>query len=120
MTADFLHIGHIKFLETCADQCDKLFVGIMTDECVEGYKKHTPLMNQYDRAELIQSITCVKNTMFQRTFEFPHHIMRLKVFYEDDFLIFDTEEHRRKGADVLIPVTPNISSTMKRKLLSEF
>jgi cytidyltransferase-like protein len=111
MTADFLHIGHVNFLKSCREHCNKLIVGVMADECVEIYKGKRPLMNVIDRRAMIQSIRFVHCTIIQTEFEFPYVVSMLKIFYGDNFLIFDSEEHKRKGADIIIPRTNGISST---------
>ena len=119
MTADFLHIGHIKFIQQCKKKCDKLIVGVMTDECVYKYKGHYPIMNTAQRVELVSSIKDVYKVYIQKTFAFPHHILSTRYIHGKDFIIFDTIEHNRKGADVIIKRTANISSTLFRKIVSE-
>ena len=109
VTADFLHIGHLNFLEACRKQCRHLTVGIMTDSCVEKYKKRKPIMNQEDRARLVMSLKCVDMVAFQDTFEFPDL---------PDFIIFDSEEHKRKGAEIFVPRMEGISSTMLREAIN--
>lgn len=110
MTADFLHIGHIHFLRRCKTKCDYLIVGIMSDDCVEEYKGKRPIMNQLERQELVRSIECVDNVTLQHTFDFPRSIIEDK-----EFIIFDSVEHRRVGADVILTRTANISSTQFRE-----
>ena len=112
MVSDFFHIGHLKLLLKCKEQCDKLIVGIMTDECVERYKGKRPIMSFQDRKKVVENISFVYRTCPQDTFEFPHHILTQKVLLEDNFIIFDNEKHNRKGADVLIPYMEGISSTL--------
>ncbi len=111
VTADFLHIGHYNFLKTASLKCRRLIVGIMTDDCVKSYK-NMPIMNQEQRAEIVGSLNFVYKTMFQDSFNFPHHVFRLKDHYGKNLIIFDSEEHSREGADVLIPRTIGISSSL--------
>jgi len=115
MTADFLHIGHIEMISQCRKKCGKLIVGIMTDECVTEYKGKAPIMNQQQRSDIVRAIRYVHKVIYQDTFEFPHHVLRLKEFYNDDFIIFDSEEHKRKGADVFIPRLEGISSSQYKE-----
>jgi cytidyltransferase-like protein len=109
VTADFLHIGHIEFLRECRKFLDpkhgKLIVGIMSDEEVKGRKKRLPIMNQYERAEVVRCVKYVSGVMIQDTFDFSHSVMRLKKFYGDDFIIMDSDENakKRSGADIIIP-----------------
>lgn len=112
VTADFLHIGHLKMLKHCASRCQRLIVGIMTDKCVEQYKKRKPIMNQQQRREIVDYLICTYKTMFQDSFEFPHDVLRMKDFYGKNFVIFDNAEHNRSGANVLVPYMEGISSTL--------
>lgn len=116
LTADYLHIGHINFLYNCKQKCEKLLVGIMTDDCVKEYTGKSPIMNVFQRERMISSLRIVNKTMLQPTYEFHPHILRLKEFYKGDFVIFDSEEHKRKNADILIPRTPNFSSSLFKEL----
>jgi len=117
ITADFLHIGHIRLFEACRLRCKRLIVGIMTDECVESYKGKKPVMDFVQRSQLVLSVKGIYKIFVQDSFEFPHHVLTLKDVYGDDFIIFDNEKHNRLNADVLIPYLEGISST---KLKAEY
>lgn len=116
ITGDFLHIGHINFLKKCASKCDRLIVGIMSDECVKKYKGNKPIMDMWERSEIVGSLKFVKSTVIQETFDFPHWIDRCKILHGKQFIVFDSAEHKRKGADVLIKRTNGISSTKFKNL----
>ena len=115
MTADFLHIGHLKAINECKKHCTNLIVGIMTDKSVLQYKHKKPFMNQNERRFVVDQIKLIYKTIFQDSFEFPHTILRLKDFYGKDFIIFDSEEHCREYSDILIKRTPNISSSYYKR-----
>jgi len=119
LTADFIHIGHIRFIRACSLQCDKLIVGIMSDEVVEKYKGKRPILNQIERNEIISNIKNVHMTVIQTTFEYPEHVLSMKKFWKENFIIFDSQEHKRKYADVLIERTENISSTIFKRIVNE-
>lgn len=116
MTADFLHIGHIKAMKESLVYCNNLIIGLMTDECVKEYKGNFPIMDFQERKEVLESIKFIHKVVGQDSFEFPHHIIRLKEFYGDQFLIFDSTEHKRKGFDILIERTKGISSSDFKKI----
>ncbi len=112
VTADFLHIGHIRFIQECVSKCHILNVGVMSDECVKKYKGRYPIMNESDRLELVRSIKGVQWTYLQNSFEFNEKwLLSLMKFHGRNFVIFDSEEHKRKGADIIIPRTKGISSS---------
>jgi glycerol-3-phosphate cytidylyltransferase len=115
LTADFLHIGHIRFLKQCKQHCQFLIVGIMTDECVQKYKKKKPIMTYEQRKEIIESLEFVALTHPQTTFEFPDSLKRSKIIFGKDLIIFDNKRHNRRGADMLFPYMEGISSTKFRR-----
>jgi glycerol-3-phosphate cytidylyltransferase len=54
---DVLHVGHIRFIQQCAEQGDVLIVGINSDESVKRLKGETrPIFSQDDRAEMLSAI----------------------------------------------------------------
>lgn len=57
-TFDLLHIGHLNLLENLANLCDRLVVGVSTDEfnALKGKKCVVPYE---DRARLVQSLKVV-------------------------------------------------------------
>lgn len=57
-TFDLLHIGHLNLLENLANLCDRLIVGVSTDEfnALKGKKCVVPYE---DRARLVQSLKVV-------------------------------------------------------------
>lgn len=112
VTADILHIGHIRFINDCKSKCDFLTVGIMTDECVKKYKGEYPIMNQEQRKEIVLNLKSVDNAMFQDSFEFSFQII-------STCTIFDSEEHKRPGAIFYIPRTEGISSSQIKEKIYE-
>ena len=42
LSADILHEGHINILKNAKSMCDKLIVGITTDDLMLSYKKRKP------------------------------------------------------------------------------
>ena len=52
---DLFHIGHLNLLKNAKGMCDKLIVGITTDD-LSLYKGKIPLIAFEDRMELVRSI----------------------------------------------------------------
>ncbi|MCK9603953.1 MAG: adenylyltransferase/cytidyltransferase family protein [Candidatus Omnitrophica bacterium] len=57
---DLFHIGHLRLLETARGLCDRLVVGVSTDELVFDYKKRWPVIPFAERAEIVRSLRCVE------------------------------------------------------------
>lgn len=113
VTADILHYGHIRFLKACKDKCCHLIVGVMSDEAVKSYKGRKPLMNLCERMELVGALSMVDEVTIQLSYTLP------KLNGVD--IYFDSEEHKRKGANILIPRTKNISSSLiKKRIVNEY
>lgn len=52
ITGDLLHSGHIEFFKKAKEFGNYLIIGVLSDEDVASYKRR-PIMNMYERAELI-------------------------------------------------------------------
>jgi len=56
---DLFHIGHLNLLKNAKSLCDKLIVGVSTDELVREYKNKTPIIPFAERIEIIRNIRAV-------------------------------------------------------------
>ena len=57
---DLLHPGHLHLLKTAASSCDKLVVGLNSDESVRRLKGETrPIQNEYQRAAVLSQLPFV-------------------------------------------------------------
>ncbi|HMT14085.1 MAG TPA: adenylyltransferase/cytidyltransferase family protein [Aestuariivirga sp.] len=56
---DMFHVGHLRILQRAREQCDRLIVGVSTDDLVESYKKKRPIIPQADRMEIVRAIRYV-------------------------------------------------------------
>jgi len=55
---DLFHIGHLNMLKNAAALCDKLIVGVTTDELV-SYKNKKAVIPFHERLEIVRNIKCV-------------------------------------------------------------
>jgi rfaE bifunctional protein nucleotidyltransferase chain/domain len=57
---DILHVGHIRYLESAAEEADMLVVAVNDDESVRRLKGDgRPIMKAEHRAELVAALCCV-------------------------------------------------------------
>ena len=55
---DLLHIGHINLLKNAKTMCDKLIIGLSTDECIK-YKFKNTFLKYNERKKILEAIKYV-------------------------------------------------------------
>ena len=125
---DLFHIGHLNLLTEARKHCDKLIVGITTDELSMSYKGKRPIIPYAERAAIIGAIRFVDEVI-------PQHAMdRYSVWENRGFDItfvgddWKGSAHWKKyekifskvGVGVIyMPYTRHISSTLLRSKLQK-
>ena len=66
---DLFHIGHLNILRESKKMCDKLIVGITTDELVYKRKNKYPVIPFRERIEIVNAIKYVDKTALQNTMD---------------------------------------------------
>ena len=56
---DLFHTGHLNLLERCKEMCDVLIVGVCNDDYVRNVKKNEPVIEENDRARILNALKCV-------------------------------------------------------------
>lgn len=57
---DLLHVGHLRYLEAAARECDRLAVAVNSDDSARMLKgPDRPVVPQAERAELLAGFACV-------------------------------------------------------------
>ena len=56
---DMLHIGHLNILTSAAARCDRLIVGVATDESLERMKGRPPIVPHTERMALVSALRMV-------------------------------------------------------------
>ena len=65
---DLFHIGHVRLLNNAKKYCDKLIVGVSTDELV-SYKNKRAVISQYERMEIVKNVKAVDEVIFQENMD---------------------------------------------------
>lgn len=62
---DMFHIGHLNILRRAKEQCEKLIVGVTTDDLCQLRKNKRPIINENDRMEIVKAIRYVDEVIYQ-------------------------------------------------------
>lgn len=123
---DLFHIGHLNIIRRSRAQCDRLVVGVSSDELVESYKGHRPIIPFAERMEIVKSIKYVDEVVAQESmdkFEAWQRIRFHKLFHGSDWkgskMYNEVEEKLRAvGVEVVyFPCTTGTSSTLLGEIL---
>ena len=66
--ADLFHIGHLRALYQAKKLGDHLYVGVLTDEAIEAYKRK-PIIPFEERFDIINGLECVDLVVRQDTLD---------------------------------------------------
>lgn len=121
---DMFHIGHLNIIRRAKEQCEHLIVGVSTDEVVESYKHHQPVIPFADRLAIVEACRYVDEVVAQETmdkFEAWERLGFNVMFHGSEWKGTDLyNEYEKKlgavGVDIVyLPTTRGISSTELRK-----
>jgi glycerol-3-phosphate cytidylyltransferase len=122
---DLFHVGHLNMLRNAKSLCDKLIVGVTTDELV-SYKNKKAVIPFHERIEIVRNIKCVDAVVPQEDMDKMKQWDKLKfdvIFVGDDW--HNTEKWKDFESDfkevgvkiVYFPYTKGISSTKLNNIL---
>lgn len=118
------HIGHLNILRRAKEMCDYLIVGVSTDEVVESYKHHSPVIPFLDRIEIVRACKYVDEAVPQDSMDKFDAWQRLHfdvMFHGSEWKgtpLYDSYEKRFSSVGVeIVYFTPTsgISSTILRE-----
>ena len=124
---DLFHIGHLNLLRNAKGMCDKLIVGVTTDDLVL-YKGKKPLIPFEDRIEIVRACRYVDAAIPQYDMDKLSVCKKLGaqiLFVGDDWYATDKweqyeKEFRENGIRIVyFPYTKGISSTKITKALND-
>tara|TARA_Y100000768_G_C23975935_1_gene683055 strand:- start:745 stop:1149 length:405 start_codon:yes stop_codon:yes gene_type:complete len=123
---DLFHIGHLNILRNAKQICDKLIVGVTTDEYCRIYKGEPPYIPFKHRFDIINSIKFVDKTVPQVN----HNKIEAWDKYKFDIMIVGNdwentdkwkkyeEQFNKVNVEIAyLPRTKNVSSSQLKNLL---
>ena len=123
---DLFHVGHLNIINNAKQMCDKLIVGVTTDELIQKYKNKKSVIPFSERAEIVSNIKAVDLVIPQENMDKLSHWDYLKfnvVFVGDDWQNTDKwnkieSDFNKIGVKVVyFPYTEGTSSTLINEIL---
>lgn len=124
---DLFHVGHLNLLKNAKGMCDKLIVGVTTDDLVTYKGKHAMIPFE-DRLEIVRNIKYVDAVVPQSDMDKLAMCKKLGasyLFVGDDWYGTDKwnayeKEFNEAGIKIIyFPYTKGVSSTIIKNKLSE-
>ena len=118
---DMFHVGHLRLINHAKEQCEMLIVGVNSDDLVRRYKNKTPVINEGERAEIVQNLKSVYQVEIVETLDKVEVYKRLHfdvIFIGDDWKGNSRWAQTEKELAVYnvpvvyLPHTPHVSSTI--------
>ena len=124
---DLFHVGHLNMLKNAKSMCDKLIVGVTTDELV-AYKHKKAVIPFEERIEIVRNIKCVDAVVAQDSMDKFEMWKKLKfdvMFVGDDW--YNTkkwnayeEQFKEVGVKIVyFPYYKGTSSTLINQTLEQ-
>jgi glycerol-3-phosphate cytidylyltransferase len=126
---DMFHIGHLNILKRARENCDRLVVGVVTDEALFAMKNKYPIIPFEERLEIVRAIGIVDEAVVDRSankLEVWDDVRFDVLFKGDDWR--GTAKGKRLERDLAtvdarvhyFPYTLHTSSTELRRVLAEW
>ena len=126
---DLFHIGHLNILKNAKSICDKLIVGVSTDDLVQTYKHKVPVIPFTERLEIVRSIKFVDSVVAQDNMDKMVLWEKLKydiMFVGDDWQKTEKWQEIENKFEIVgvkivyFPYTKGTSSTKINNILDDY
>ena len=118
-TYDLFHVGHLENLTIASKNCNKLIVGVKSDELVQEHKHRKPVISAEERMEILRHFKFVHDVYkyYTRDLHIANAWAKSKYNHPLDaiFLGSDLEQDFANVTDLNIIYTPRDKETMKTK-----
>jgi glycerol-3-phosphate cytidylyltransferase len=125
---DMFHIGHLNLIRRAREQCDRLIIGLNSDEFIYSYKHKYPVIPAKDRKEILKACRYVDDVIIK---DIPDSFSVWEKYYYDKLFIgsdycgspqyteLDKLLRQVNAEVVFLSYTEGISSSILRKKLEE-
>ena len=117
---DLFHKGHVNFLKAAKSFCDRLIIGVTTDELAKQEKKKIPIMNLEDRITVLSACKYVDlaiphdnsdKLLVWNKLKFDVLIIGDDWYDSESYKMFE-EQLKKRGVKVIyIPYTKGVSAS---------
>lgn len=124
---DMFHVGHLNILKAARERCDRLIVGVATDEALLEMKGRLPIVPQRERMAIVASVGIVDDVVTDvaqdKRIAWQNHPFTV-LFKGDDWqgtakgARLELEMAEVGARVVYLPYTASTSSTMLRQMLN--
>lgn len=116
-TYDLFHAGHLENLMLASRDCEKLVVGVKSDDLVQKHKNKTPVLSEEERLEILRHFKFVDDAYIYYARDLKIAAEWFKIKYGEQFdAVFYGSDLKNDFADAQnfnIVFTPRDSETMK-------
>lgn len=116
VVGDVIHLGHIYYLRNAKALCDKLIVGVLTDEAVME-KKPRPAISFIERLRLVSELKSVDMVVAQETYSPMANVRTVKPDILIESSSHDKSSYNPYGRMVVLPYFPIQSSSQIKKVI---
>ena len=127
---DMFHVGHINLFRNAKALCDKLIVGVCSDEYMIENKRE-PIYCQNERIEILKACKYCDTVVLENTLDKVELFKKYKfdiLFVGSDW--YDTKEYNKWEKDLIeytkgnskviyLPYTQNVSSSLMIKKIQQ-
>ena len=126
---DLFHIVHVNILKNAKSMCDKLIVGVTSDELMLSYKNKKPVIPFVERAKIVRNIKFVDSVVVQENMDKFETWKKIKfdlMFVGDDWHKNEKwGEYEKLFSEVNVriiyfPYTKGTSSTKINRILDAY
>lgn len=115
-TFDVFHFGHLRILERSKELCDKLVVGISSDELNFSKKGKLPVYNFEERARIVGALKVVDEVFKEESLELKAEYIKkfnasVLIMGDDWAGKFDWVKEYCDVEVIYLPRTPSVSTT---------
>ena len=115
-TFDVFHYGHLRILERSKELCDKLIVGVSSDELNFSKKGKFPIYNYEERSKIIAALKVVDEVFKEESLELKAEYIKkfnasVLIMGDDWVGKFDWVKEYCNVDVIYLPRTPSVSTT---------